>query len=96
MNEQQLFQHLSTAADLAAPVVPGTAGTVAKYLGRAFALGADFIAAGKDPIKHIQRIRERATMIKEVDRGWEDELRAKFGPAPEAADTLENVYEDED
>lgn len=69
MNEQQLFQHLSTAADLAAPVLPGTAGTVAKYLGRAFALGADFIAAGKDPVKHVQRIRERATMLADVERG---------------------------
>lgn len=83
MNERELFEHLSSGADLVAPMLPGAAGTVARFLGRAFALGADFIAAGKDPIDHIQRIRDRSQMLAAVDRSWERKLSERFGPKPD-------------
>jgi hypothetical protein len=93
MTERELFEHLSTGADLVAPMLPGPASTVARFLGRAFALGADFIAADKDPIEQITRIRERSPMIAKVERGWEAKLRKKFGPGPP---TLADIYAAED
>jgi len=87
MSQSTLFQHLATAAALAAPVLPGVAGTVAKFLSAAFGLGADLVAAGRDPVEQVTRIRERSPMLADVERGWEAEMLAKFGPR-------EDIYED--
>jgi hypothetical protein len=96
---RDLYRNLSTGADVLAGFLPGPAGLVAKFLSRAFALGADFISAGKDPAIHIRALPKRAPLLAELSNDLEAEEREKFGsPAvPTGPDTLPDIYEpDED
>uniref|UniRef100_A0A6M3INU5 Uncharacterized protein n=1 Tax=viral metagenome TaxID=1070528 RepID=A0A6M3INU5_9ZZZZ len=69
----------SVAADAAARFLPGAGSTIAKTAGSGFALAADIAAAGRDPVLEIERLRQRAPLLAEVERDWADHLRAKFG-----------------
>jgi hypothetical protein len=81
---RDLLRGLSTAAGLAAGVLPGAGSTVAGILRSALGLAADLAATGLDPIKEIERIRKRAPLLADVEREWEEQMRERFGlPEPD-------------
>jgi hypothetical protein len=92
---RDLLRGLSGAADMVAPVLPGAGKSVALLVGRALAFGADLVAAGRDPVVHIERLRRASPALADVERKWEEKLRRKFGVAiPDEPDTLPDIYDD--
>jgi hypothetical protein len=89
----QVLRHVSTAATVAAPVIPGVGGIVLGVVSRALALAADFAAAGRDPIKEIQRVRDLDPLLTQVEQGWQDELNRRF-PKPKTVEGKVDPYED--
>ena len=90
---RDLLRQLSLGTDVVASFLPAPANVVAKVIGRSLALAADLVDAGKDPVVEIERIRKRAPMLAEVEKGWQDKLERRW---PSQPDTPPDVYEDED
>jgi len=96
---RDLLRTLSVGTASLSAVLPGIAGTVGRIIGAGLGLAADFVAAGKDPIAQITRLRKVAPMLADVEKGWEAELERRWPTTPglaDAPDTLEDVYEDDE
>ncbi len=80
-----LTEWLNTLAKIAGDVgtnLPGTAGTVANVIAVALRFAADLTDQGIDPIEHIERIHAADSALTDVESGWAERLREKFGSAP--------------